>query len=114
IATGDFPGTAERISTTFAGLAEGVHPGDRLLLSDGTIELRVESTDGQEIVTTVLEGGLLGGHKGINAPGIPLPTSAITLKDVDDLTFGLSLGVDMIGLSFVQTAADVLQAREII
>jgi pyruvate kinase len=114
IAAGEFPGTAERIATTFAGLAEGVHPGDRLLLSDGTIELRVESTDGAEIVTTVLDGGLLGGHKGINAPGIKLPTSAITLKDVDDLTFGLSLGVDMVALSFVQSAADVRQAREII
>src|SRR5216684_2336253 len=114
IVTGEFPGTAERISTTFAGLAEGVHPGDHLLLSDGTIELRVESTDGVEIVTTVLDGGLLGGHKGINAPGIKLPTSAITLKDVDDLTFGLSLGVDMVAISFVQNAADVRQAREII
>ena len=114
IATGEFPGTVDRISTTFAGLAAGVHPGDRLLLSDGTIELRVESTDGTEMVTTVLEGGLLGGHKGINAQGIQLPTSAVTLKDVDDLTFGLSLGVDMVALSFVQNAADVRQAREII
>ena len=46
---------------------------------------------------------MLGGHKGINAPGIELPASAITMKDVDDLTFGLSLGVDMVALSFVQT-----------
>ena len=114
IATGEFPGNAERISTSFAGLAKGTHPGDRLLLSDGTIELRVESTDGDEMVTTVLEGGVLGGHKGINAPGIELPESAITLKDVDDLTFGLSLGVDMVALSFVQTATDVKRAREII
>jgi pyruvate kinase len=114
IATGEFPGTAGRISTTFAGLAQGIKPGDHLLLSDGTIELRVDSSDGAEIVTTIVEGGLLGGHKGIHAPGITLPTSAITLKDVDDLTFGLSLGVDMVALSFVQTAADVLQARDII
>src|SRR5437016_5456193 len=59
IATGEFPGSADRISTMFAGLASGVRPGDHLLLSDGTIELLVEATDGQEIVTTVLEGGLL-------------------------------------------------------
>src|SRR5262245_43399876 len=114
IATGDFPGTAERISTPFVGLAEGVHAGDHLLLSDGTIELGVESTDGKEIVTTVLEGGLLGGHKGINAPGIKLPASAMTMKDVDDLTFGLSLGVDMVALSFVQSASDIRQARQLI
>ena len=114
IATGEFPGTSQRISTTFAGLPQGVRPGDHLLLSDGTIELRVEETDGQEIITTVVEGGLLGGHKGINAPGIKLPASAITLKDVDDLMFGLALGVDMVAISFVQSAADVRQARQIL
>jgi pyruvate kinase len=114
IATGDFAGSPGRVSTTFAGLARGVHAGDRLLLSDGTIELRVESTDGIEIVTTVLEGGRLGQHKGINAPGIPLPASAVTRKDADDLRFGLALGVDMVALSFVQTAMDVHQARQII
>jgi len=114
IATGDFAGNADRISTAFAGLAEGVHPGDRLLLSDGTIELAVDSTDGQEIVATIVEGGILGSYKGINAPGIALPASAITAKDVSDLTFGLSLGVDLVALSFVQRAADVERAREII
>ena len=111
IATGDFVGGPGRVSTTFAGLARERAPGDRLLLADGRIELRVESTDGDEIQTTVVEGGELGEHKGINAPGVPLPASAITPKDVDDLRFGLSLGVDMVALSFVQTAADLRQAR---
>ena len=114
IATGDFVGGDGRISTTFAGLARGVRPGDHLLLSDGTIDLRVDSTDGTEIVTTIVEGGRLGQHKGINAPGIPLPASAVTRKDVDDLRFGLSLGVDMVALSFVQSAMDLRQARQII
>ena len=114
IGTGDFEGGSGRVSTTFAGLARGVRPGDRLLLSDGSIELRVESTDGTEILTTVMEGGRLGQHKGINAPGIPLPASAVTRKDADDLRFGLTLGVDMVALSFVQTAMDVRQARQII
>src|SRR5262245_6446824 len=114
ISTGEFPGTAEHISTSFAGLAQGVRPGNQLLLSDGSIELRVDSTDGKDIVTTVVEGGDLGEHKGINAPGIHLPTSAITIKDVDDLTFGLSLGVDLVAVSFVQSAADIQQARQII
>jgi pyruvate kinase len=113
IATGDFPGTDQRISTTFPGLARGVRAGDRLLLSDGTIELLVERTDGSEIVTTVVDGGRLGQHKGINAPGIKLPASAVTKKDADDLRFGLSLGVDMVALSYVQSAADLRQARQI-
>ncbi|HEV3061707.1 MAG TPA: pyruvate kinase [Vicinamibacterales bacterium] len=111
IATGDFPGGPRRLATSFAGLARSVRPGDRLLLADGSIELRVESTDGVEIVTTVLDGGEIGEHKGINAPGVELATSAITQKDVDDLAFGLSLGVDMVALSFVQSAADLRQAR---
>ena len=112
IATGDFVGRAGRLSTTFGGLAVSVKPGDRLLLADGRVELRVVSTDGQEIETTVVEGGAIGDHKGINAPGVPLPTSAVTPKDVDDLRFGLSIGVDMVAFSFVQTAADLEQTRQ--
>jgi pyruvate kinase len=112
IATGDFVGGPSRVSTTFDGLARSVRPGDCLLLADGYIELRVESTDGREIVTAVVNGGELGEQKGINAPGVPLPVSAITPKDVDDLKFGLSLGVDMVALSFVQTADDLRRARE--
>jgi len=113
IVTGDFAGGAGRVSTTFAGLAHGVRPGDRLLLADGRIELRVDATDGSEIQTTVVDGGELGEHKGISAPGVPLPASAITPKDVDDLRFGLSLGVDMIAISFVQTGADLRAARRL-
>src|SRR5439155_15095077 len=101
IATGNVPGEPGRLSTTFAGLAQSVRAGDRLLLADGSVELRVENTDGREIRTVVVEGGQIGEHKGINAPGVPLPASAITPKDADDLRFGLSLGVDLIAISFV-------------
>jgi len=114
IITGDGIGGPGRLYTTFDGLAKGVRAGDRLLLADGRVELRVESTTGNEIQATVVEGGEIGEHKGINAPGVPLPTSAITPKDVDDLKFGLSLGVDMVALSFVQNAADVQLARKIL
>jgi pyruvate kinase len=113
IATGEFPGNAQRISTTFPGLAKNAHPGDRLLLSDGTIELLVERSDGEEVVTTIVEGGTLGQHKGINAPGIDLPDAALTPKDIDDLRFGLSLGMDLIALSFVQCAADLQSTRSV-
>ncbi len=113
IATGDFVGGPGRVSTAFAGLARSVRPGDRLLLADGLIELCVDATDGVEIQTTVVEGGEIGEHKGINAPGIPLPASAITPKDEEDLRFGLSLGVDMVALSFVQSAVDLERARQL-
>jgi pyruvate kinase len=113
IVTGDAVGGPGRLSTTFAGLARSVRPGDRLLLADGRVELRVDATDGTEIQTTVVEGGEIGEHQGINAPGVPLPASAITPKDIDDLKFGLSLGVDLVAISFVQSAADLRQARQL-
>jgi pyruvate kinase len=114
IETGDGIGRDGTVTTTFEGLARGVSTGDRLLLSDGLIELEVLSSDGRAIDTRVVEGGPLGEHKGINAPGVALPISSITPKDVQDLRFGLSLGVDLIALSFVQTADDVRLARELI
>src|SRR5262245_18677445 len=113
IVTGDLVGRPGVVFTTFDQLARSVRPGDRLLLADGSIELRVDETDGKEILTTVIEGGPLGEHKGINAPGVPLAASAITAKDIDDLNFGLKLGVDMVAVSFVQKASDLDQARQL-
>jgi pyruvate kinase len=91
-----------------------VRAGDRLLLADGAIELRVDSTDGREIVTTVIDGGVLGERKGISAPGVALDVEAVTAKDADDLRFGVSLGVDIVALSFVQRAADIRRARDLL
>lgn len=113
IGIGDFAGTAERISTTYQALARKARPGDRLLLSDGTIELAVDKVEGDDIHTTIVEGGTLGQHKGINAPGVELPELALTPKDVADLKFGLSLGVDLVALSFVQNADDLRAARAV-
>src|SRR5262245_55876135 len=78
IATSDGPGDRGRLTTTFADLAGSVRPGDRLLLADGLVELRVGSTDGKDIHTVVVEGGAIAEHKGISAPGVPLPVSCIT------------------------------------
>lgn len=112
ITTGTEVGVPGRVSTTFAGLARSVHPGDHLLLDDGRLDLRVDATDGVTIETTVINGGPLGEHKGINAPGVALPASAMTAKDLEDLRFGLSHGVDCVALSFVQTGADIARLRE--
>ncbi len=114
IATGDIEGGPGRVSTTYAELAKSVRPGDRLLIDDGRIELRVESSDGTTLRSIVVNGGPLGEHKGINAPGVALPASSLTAKDLDDLRFGLAQGIDLVALSFVQTAADVQRAREVI
>jgi pyruvate kinase len=113
IAIGEFEGTASRVSTSYVPLAQAVSPGDRLLLDDGRIELKVVASDGGEIQTEVLDGGPLGEHKGINAPSVPLPAVGVTTKDAEDLAFGLRLGVDMVALSFVQSAGDLWRAREL-
>ncbi len=113
IAAGDRPGEPGRVFTTYRQLIDSARPGDRLLLDDGRIELRVVGREGDELVTVVVSGGALAGHKGINAPGVPLPPSALTAKDEEDLRFGLALGVDFVALSFVQTAADVRRAHEL-
>jgi pyruvate kinase len=110
---GDGVGTPGRVFTTYAPLAQAVSPGNRLLLDDGYIELRVDAVSGTTITTTVIDGGPLGERKGINAPNAPLPPVGVTEKDERDLAFGLALGVDLVALSFVQSAADVQAARAI-
>jgi pyruvate kinase len=110
----DIPGTAALISTTFQGMAREVRPGARVLLSDGLIELRVLGVHGEGVECEVVNGGLLGEHQGINLPGIALSIPAMTTKDRNDLKFGLEHGVDMVALSFVRSAADVLQVKRLI
>ena len=110
VAIGDDLGRPGRVTTTYGELAIRVKQGDRLLLDDGKVELEVESASPEEIRTRVVDGGELGEHKGINAPHVPL-RSDITEKDQRDLKFGLALGVDLVALSFVQSAEDILRVR---
>ena len=113
IATGEGIGGPGAVFTSFAPLAQSVRPGDRLLLDDGRIELQVTGSNGETIRTVTVHGGLLGSHKGINVPGVALPASALTAKDVEDLHLGLSLGVDLVALSFVQTRDDLDRAKAV-
>jgi pyruvate kinase len=110
IAIGDEIGRPGRVSTTYGELALRVTKGDHLLLDDGKVELLVDSASPTEIHTLVIDGGELGEHKGINAPRVPL-RSDITEKDQRDLKFGLALGVDMVALSFVQSADDIARVK---
>ena len=111
IAVGDFAGDTERVSTTCAPLAAAVRGGEPLLLDDGQILLRVISSDGAEIVAEVEDGGLLTPRKGINAPGVELPLSAVTDVDMEEIEAGVAMGVDFLGVSFVQSADDLRKAR---
>jgi pyruvate kinase len=114
ITTRKIVGTEEGVSTTFRALPESVHKGDRILLSDGDIALRVISTRGPDVITQVENGGELGQHKGINLPGIKLNIPSMTPKDRKDLVSALSLGANYVALSFVRTAADVRAAKNAI
>jgi pyruvate kinase len=111
IAIGDFEGGPGRVSTTYRALPGLVRKGQRLLLDDGRLQLEVESSTPDEIAAVVVDGGMLGERKGINAPGVALPAVGLTAKDRDDLRFGISVGVDLVAMSFVQTADDLRQAR---
>lgn len=113
IGIGEFIGRPGTVSTTYAPLATAVAVGDRLLLDDGRIELAVEHATPDAITTRVVDGGVLGEHKGINAPNVPLPAVGVTAKDELDLRAGVTAGVDLVALSFVQSAADLDLARSI-
>src|SRR5919202_756286 len=107
-------GHAGCVPTTYEHLPSDVRAGDRILLDDGLLELRVVASEPPRVRTVVVHGGPLGEHKGINLPGVAVSTPALTDKDRDDLAFGLAQGVDFVALSFVRSADDVRQARDLI
>jgi pyruvate kinase len=107
-------GGAELISTTYAALPRDVKRGDRVLLDDGNLELRVLGTAGERVECEVVDGGPLRSNKGMNLPGVALSTPALTDKDRRDLAFGIQHMVDFVALSFVRQAEDVLQAKQLV
>ena len=90
-----------------AVLGSVLRPGNDILIDDGHVRLRVESVDRGRARCAVIVGGTVRTHKGVNLPGIPLPIPSLTRKDLDDLEFALSTGVDYVALSFVRSASDV-------
>jgi pyruvate kinase len=111
ITTEPVVGNSEQASTGYAGFARDVQPGDRILLADGAITLRALASDGICVRTEVVSGGPIKDNKGINLPGVQVRLPSLTEKDLADLHFALTSGVDMVALSFVRTAADVEQLR---
>ena len=107
-------GTKSRVAITNPEILESLGPGTQLLLDDGRIRLEVEKGGTTEIRAVVKTNGVLSDHKGLNIPGVILPMSTITGKDLKDLRLGLDLGADWIALSFVQQPEDVAEARRLI
>ncbi|WFB07325.1 pyruvate kinase [Streptomyces sp. LX-29] len=113
ITTEDVPGDKTICGTTYKGLPGDVAKGDQILINDGNVELRVTAVEGPQVRTIVIEGGVISDHKGINLPGAAVNVPALSEKDVDDLTFALRMGCDMVALSFVRDAADVRDVHRV-
>lgn len=104
----------DEIPCSYPQIAEDIAIGDRILLDDGRLVLEATQKNPNIVIAKVIVGGVLSDHKGINLPGVKLSTPALTEKDREDAEFGKSLGVDYVALSFVRSAQDLLEARQII
>lgn len=113
ITTRNVPGDSQTIPTTYQQLPQDVRPGDRILLDDGLMELRVGDASGTDVHCLVVHGGLLKEHKGINLPGVTVSAPALTEKDCADMRFGIAHGVDYLALSFIRKAEEVREARRL-
>jgi pyruvate kinase len=114
LTTRDVLGEHRLIPSQYDGLANDVTAGDRILLADGLLELRVASVAGTEIHCTVVQGGTLSDRKGINLPGVKVTAPSMTEKDIADARFLLSEGVEYLGLSFVRHADDVTALKKLV
>ena len=112
ITTDDVLGSDGVIPTIYRSLPHDVHPGSRILLDDGLLELKVVALEGERVRCQVVTGGLLKNNKGINLPGVNVSAPCLTEKDLIDLDFALEAGVDFIALSFVRTAEDIEQIKQ--
>ncbi len=114
LALGDFVGDASHVAITYEGLHEDVHVGDRILIDDGLIEMKVVRLDGTDIVCEVVNGGMISNKKGVNVPNVELAMPFISETDYNDIVFGIENGFDFIAASFTRTADDILQIRKIL
>lgn len=109
----DVVGTATRFSLDYKNLVNEVGPGDKILIDDGLIALEVVRVEGNDLRCTVLNGGMLGEHKGVNVPGVDVQLPSVTAQDRADIMFGCELGIDAIAASFVRNADSIAEIRSI-
>ncbi len=114
ITTADIIGSAKRFTCQYEALPHDVKAGDRLLLDDGKMELRVLAVESGKVKCQVARGGILHSKKGMNLPGVEVSAPAVTAKDLEDLAFGLEEGMDFVALSFVRRPTDVAAVRRLI
>ncbi|WP_419725794.1 pyruvate kinase [Terrisporobacter petrolearius] len=114
ITMADVVGTKEICTVSYKGLADDVVKGDLILIDDGLVGLRVEEVVGEEIHCIVENSGVVKNHKGVNVPGVKINLPALTPKDISDIEFGITQGIDFIAASFVRKASDILAIREVL
>ncbi|GBG07935.1 pyruvate kinase [Paenibacillus agaridevorans] len=107
-------GYGTRVAVNYPDMPSVIQPGNRILIDDGLIELIVQEVKGTEIVCTVMNGGPLKPRKGVNLPGISTTLPGVTDRDIRHIAFGIEQGIDMIAMSFVRKAEDVLQVRQLL
>ena len=107
-------GDERRIPVLYSGLMKDVHVGDRVLIDDGKVILRVTGKGKNGLRCRVIAGGVISDHKGVNFPGVRLSAPSMTQKDRRDLAFGLEMGVDFVALSFVRRAEDITALRRLL
>ena len=113
ITTDEIDGTKEKVGTTYKGLPGDCKPGDYILIDDGKVTVQVTEVKGNDVVTKVIQPGMVSNNKGLNLPGVAVSVPAMSEKDVADLRWGLKAGADFIALSFVRNAADIKDVHKI-
>ena len=113
ITTDDIAGTKDKVSTTYKGLPGDCKAGDAIMIDDGKVSVQVVQVKGNDVITKVIQPGMVSNNKGINLPGVAVSLPALSEKDIADLRWGLKAGVDFIALSFVRNAADIKDIHKI-
>ncbi|MFZ5648612.1 MAG: pyruvate kinase [Bacillota bacterium] len=110
----DVKGNENILPVTYRGLPKDVYPGDRVLIADGLIELRVLEKTRKNVECEIVNGGEITSQKGVNLPGVVVNMPAVTDRDIEDILFGIKNGMDFIAASFIRKANDVLAIRQIV
>jgi pyruvate kinase len=113
ITTDDVAGTKDKVSTTYKGLPGDCKAGDAIMIDDGKVSVQVVEVKGNDVITKVIQPGMVSNNKGINLPGVAVSLPALSEKDIADLRWGLKAGADFIALSFVRNAADIKDIHKI-
>jgi pyruvate kinase len=114
LTTLDVEGDASRVSVTYDDLPRDLVKGSRVLIDDGLIEMIVDSTSDTEVNCTVVNGGFISSHKGVNIPDVFVHLPSLTVGDIEDIKFGIKMGFDCIAASFIRSAADIINIRKVL